>query len=92
MIENFKVTVIKKPEVTDLVGERVMIDFDNGNYFILTGTANDIWDMLEDGVNSESIVDSLLDIYEVDAETCRTGVLSFLNDLVQIGFVSLEKC
>jgi len=92
MTENFKVTVIKKPEVTDLVGERVMIDFDSGKYFILTGTANDIWDMLEDGVKSESIVDSLLDIYEVEAEVCRDGVLSFLNDLVQIGFVTLEKC
>jgi len=92
MTDNFRVTIIKKPEVTDLVGERVMIDFDSGKYFILTGTANDIWDMLEDGIESESIVNSLLDMYEVESDTCRTGVLTFLNDLVQIGFVSLEKC
>jgi hypothetical protein len=92
MIENFKVAVNKKPDVTDLVGERVMIDFESGKYFILTGTANDIWDMLENGVESEGIVKSLLEIYEVEADTCRQGVLSFLNDLAQIGFVSLEKC
>jgi len=91
MTDNYKVTIIKKPDVTDLVGERVMIDFESGKYFILTGTANDIWDMLEDGVESESIVKAIIDTYEVDDETCRSGVLNFLNDLVKIGIISLEK-
>ena len=92
MAENFKVTILKKPDVTDLVGEKVMIDFESGKYFLLTGSANDIWDMLEDGIESERIVASLIDIYEVEADVCRDSVMKFLNELVRIGFVSIEKC
>ena len=92
MADNYKVTILKKPDVTDLVGEKVMIDFESGKYFMLTGTANDIWDMLADCVESESIVTSLVGEYEVDIGECREGVLGFLNELVQIGFISLDKC
>jgi len=92
MADNFKVTMLKKPDVTDLVGEKVMIDFDSGKYFILTGSANDIWDMLTDGVKSEDIVASLLEMYEVESGECRDSVKKFLSELEEIGFVSLEKC
>ena len=92
MCRLFKVKIVKKPDVTDLVGEKVMIDFESGKYFMLTGTANDIWDMLGDGVELKSIVEALTNEYEVDSEECRESVLKFLNELVNIGFVSLEEC
>ena len=92
MADNYKVAIKKKPDVTDLVGEKVMIDFESGKYFMLTGAANDIWDMLDDGVESEGIVTSLTGIYEVETDECRDSVLKFLNELERIGFVSLEKC
>ena len=92
MADNYKVTILKKPDVTDLVGEKVMIDFESGKYFMLTGSANDIWDMIEDGVKTDSIIKGLLEIYEVEPDECRNGVMQFLNRLEQIGFVSLEKC
>ena len=37
-----------KPQVTDLCGEKVMVDFNKGKYFMLKGVGNDIWDLLED--------------------------------------------
>lgn len=92
MMENYKVNVLKKPDVTDLAGEKVMIDFETGKYFMLTGPANEIWDMLSEDVESDSIVSTLTSIYEVDADTCREGVLKFLKELQQIGFISLEEC
>jgi len=91
MLENFTVKITKKPDVTDLAGEKVMIDFESGKYFMLTGSANDIWDLLVDGVESESIVAAMMEIYDVDIDECRSGVLKFLNELEKIGFVSLEK-
>jgi len=90
--DSYKIKLLKKPDVTDLVGEKVMIDFESGKYFMLTGSANDIWDLLHDGIESESIVSSLMDIYDVDIDACRESVYKFLNDLTSIGFVSLEKC
>jgi len=92
MAENYRISILKKPDVTDLAGEKVMIDFESGKYFMLTGSANDIWDMLDDGAESESIVAALTEIYEVDTDTCREGVLKFLNELNSIGFISIDKC
>jgi hypothetical protein len=84
-----KVKVLKKPEVCDLAGEKVMIDFDSGKYFMLKGTANDIWDTLEDGITASSITETLLKEYDVDAKTCFDSVIEFLNTLVEKGFISL---
>jgi len=92
MVENYRVRILKKPDVTDLAGEKVMIDFESGKYFMLTGSANDIWDLLDEGTESESIVTSLMEIYEVAPDVCREGVMKFLNELVDIGFVAIEKC
>jgi len=92
MADNYKISIMKKPDVTDLAGEKVMIDIESGKYFMLTGSANDIWDMLGDGVKTEGVVEELLKIYEVEPDECRNSVLRFLKELEQIGFVSLEKC
>ena len=92
MVEQYKVSILKKPDVTDLAGEKVMIDFESGKYFMLTGSANEIWDLLDNGADSESIVAALTEIYDVEPEVCREGVLKFLNELESIGFISLEKC
>lgn len=82
-----KIKILKSPDVTDLAGEKVMIDFDTGKYFMLIGAANDIWDMLYDGITEDSIVSKLMDIYEIDCETCRSGVHSFLLELADKGFI-----
>ena len=38
----------KTLNVTDLAGEKVMVDFEQGKYFMIKGTGNDIWDMLQE--------------------------------------------
>ncbi len=85
------IKILKKPDVTDLAGEKVMIDFDTGKYFMLTGSAGDIWDMLEDGKTADDITAGMLNIYDIDADTCRAGVLSFLGKLADIGFISIDN-
>jgi len=92
MAERYKISILKKPDVTDLAGEKVMIDFESAKYFMLTGSANEIWDMLDDGAESENIVSALTEIYDVDTDACREGVLKFLDELKNIGFIALEKC
>ena len=92
MADNYKVRILKKPDVTDLAGEKVMIDFESGKYFMLTGSANEIWDMLHEGAESESIVSGLTEIYDVESEICREGVHKFLKELETIGFIALDSC
>lgn len=82
------VKLLKKPEVSELAGEKVMIDFESGKYFMLKGVANDIWDLLKDGITAQEITDSLLKEYEVDSKTCLDSVKEFLNILKDKGFIS----
>lgn len=83
------IKMLKRPDVSELAGEKVMIDFETGKYFMLKGSANEIWEILEDGITEEQIVEKLLEIYEVDKATCEASVHEFLNTLVDNGFISV---
>lgn len=84
------IKMLKKPDVTDLAGEKVMIDFDSGKYFMLKGAANDIWDLMEDGLALEALFSSLMQIYDVDEATCRETTMQFLHNIEQHGFIRIE--
>lgn len=87
MNSSAKIKIVKKLNVTDLSGEKVMVDFEQGKYFMIKGAGNEIWDMLEDGIMVSDIVNKLLQIYEVERETCEREVLAFLNQLEEFGMI-----
>jgi len=78
MDKTAKIRMKAKRNVTDLAGEKVMVDFEQGKYFCIKGVGNDIWDMLdgqegEDGITVEAILHKLMEEY---TETGRTFVIS----------------
>jgi len=81
------IKVLKQLNVTDLSGEKVMVDFEQGKYFMIKGVGNDIWDMLTDGITVEQIVQKLLEEYDVTEEVCVEETLKFLNSLENIGII-----
>jgi len=85
-----KIKLIRKPDVTDLAGEKVMVDFETGKYLLLKGVANDIWDLVEDGVTLSSICAKLLEEYDVTPEVCEAEVAKFLDQLVGYTFIEIE--
>lgn len=89
--DNTKIHLIKQLDVTDLSGEKVMIDFSTGKYFLLKGSANEIWDMLSEDVTIAEIKDSLMKVYDVDEETCSASVNSFILQMQKNGFVELQN-
>lgn len=84
------VKLIKKLNITDMSGDKVMIDFETGKYFLLKGTASDIWDCIQKEISVEEIVMHLLDLYDVDRQTCYQSVEKFLFQLERYGFISIE--
>lgn len=86
------IVIVRMPEVTDLAGEKVMVDFETGKYLLLKGVANDIWDLLPGCSNSDEIVEKLMSEYEVTEDICRNEVLNFLDKLANFGFIKLENC
>lgn len=89
MDRNSTIKVLKKLNVTDLSGEKVMVDFEQGKYFLIKGVGNDIWDMLEDGITVGQIIGKLLEEYDVTEDVCEQEVVKFLNSLVDIGVIGI---
>jgi len=87
---NKKIKIEKQLDVTDLAGEKVMIDFESGKYFMIKGSGNDIWDMMKDGITVQEIVNGLLGIYDVDEATCSSSVVEFVQQMENYGFISLH--
>lgn len=90
MTEKSKVNLIKKLEVTDLDGEKVMIDFSSGKYFLLKGAANEIWDYIQTPILVSDILHKLMNVYEVPEDTCRDSIFSFLTQLKNYEFITIE--
>lgn len=87
-MEKTEKLVIKKDlNVTELAGEKVMIDFESGKYFMIKGVGNDIWDMLQTEITAADIIEKLLSEYEVTREQCETEVMAFLDKMRELEFI-----
>ncbi len=82
-----KVKLKKNLNVTDLSGEKVMIDFESGKYFMIKGSGNDIWDLIQDEITVEDIIEKLLAEYDVSREECEQSVQEFLGKLKELDFI-----
>lgn len=87
MNKTSKIKIKKQLNVTDLSGEKVMVDFEQGKYFMIKGVGNDIWEMLADDVVVADIMDKLLQEYDVTVEQCEKEVLEFLTNLENFGII-----
>ena len=65
-------------DTTDLNGEIVMMDLEKGRYFSLNGVGSRIWEIIEEPIGINKIVDCLLEEYDVNRNECEENVLEFL--------------
>jgi hypothetical protein len=86
-----RIKIEKNLDVTELDGEKVMIDFESGKYFMIKGSGNDIWDMMRDGIKISEIIDALLKEYDVDRETCEKSVVAFIKQMENYKFIALYE-
>ena len=84
------IKLIQNLEVTCLNDEKAMVDFETGKYFLLKGSANDIWDYIQEETTVEEIVNKLLKVYDVDKNECLTSVIQFLEQLKENGFIDIK--
>lgn len=81
------IKLTKEINVTDLSGEKVMVDFESGKYFLIKGVGNDIWDMIQEEITAGEIIEKLLQEYEVSEEECEKSVFEFLGKLEELQFI-----
>ena len=84
---NETIKLARELNVTDLSGEKVMVDFESGKYYLIKGVGNDIWDMIQQEMTAGEMVSLLLKEYEVDEEVCTGSVIEFLQKLRDSGLI-----
>ncbi|MBQ9304366.1 PqqD family peptide modification chaperone [Butyrivibrio sp.] len=85
-----KVIIAKSVSTSEIDGEKVMIDFETGKYFMIKGVGNDIWERVQTEITVSGLIDSLLLEYDIDEPTCEKEVIDFLDKLNEYGFLKVN--
>lgn len=91
MIESFTLEhlIIQKPgnHVSDMDGEKVMMNINNGKYYNLGVIGGRIWELIESYTSVNRLIDKLMIEYDVDQIKCEEQVLAFLKHLLSEGLI-----
>ena len=89
---NLDTVINKNLEIddTDLDGEKVMMNLDKGEYFMMNEVGSRIWEIISEPINVKGIIENLCSEYEVDEETCKDTVLEFLGRLNNAELISVS--
>jgi hypothetical protein len=71
----------------EVLGKVVMMDVNSGKYFSLAGPGGNIWEIIQQPVAVDAIVDELLQRYDVPRDLCERDVLEILRSLLEKGLV-----
>ena len=77
---NIDSVITKNTEIddTDLDGEKVMMNLDKGQYFMMNEVGSRIWELIEGNTPIVNIIETLTNEYDVDEETCENTLMEFL--------------
>ncbi|MEG0238495.1 MAG: lasso peptide biosynthesis PqqD family chaperone [Clostridium sp.] len=75
------VCISKEIHITNLDGDKVMMDLEKGKYFALNSIGSRIWDLAKNEISLKEVVSKLLEEYEVDKETCEKTVIEFIKKM-----------
>lgn len=70
--------------------EIVMMNLDTGNYYNLGKTGSIIWNLLEQPISVELLIQQLMDNYRVTRQQCETETLSYLKELRAEGLIEIR--
>ena len=89
---NLDTVINKNLEIddTDLDGEKVMMNLDKGEYFMMNEVGSRIWEIISEPINVKEIINTLRNAYEVDEETCKDTVIEFLGRLDNADLISIN--
>ena len=70
-------------DVTDLNGEKIMMNLERGEYLALNDVGSRIWEIIDGAVNVSvnDIINTLINEYNIDFKTCEASVMEFLGSL-----------
>ncbi|MGG0185190.1 lasso peptide biosynthesis PqqD family chaperone [Bacillus rhizoplanae] len=76
--------------VSDMDGEKVMLNVQKGKYYNLGEMGGEIWDLIEEPITVAQLVTTLISNYDVARIDCEEQVLSFLELLFKENLIHIE--
>lgn len=88
---NLHSVIIRKKEIiaSDMDGETVMLSIETGKYYNLGKLGGVIWELLENSIKIQEIVNKLIEEYDVTRTQCEEEVISFANELYKQGLIEV---
>ena len=75
--------------VSDMDGEKVMLNIEKGKYYNLGELGGTIWGLMSTPIETQEVIASLLSEYEVEKTDCEQQVLSFVHSLHEEGLIQI---
>jgi hypothetical protein len=92
MIDESSVVVAADHQTsTEVDGESVILDLEEGIYYGLNPSGACIWSEIQEPVKVKEVVNKISDEYDMGAEMCHNDVISFLQSLQSEGLIRVKK-
>lgn len=75
----------------DLAGEVVILGLKDGVYYELNKVGACIWRLIQQPRSVQSIIDTILEEYDVPAEECTADVLALAENLAKSGLIEIQS-
>jgi hypothetical protein len=86
---NTRVVQLEGNIVSDMGGEKVMMNIQKGKYYNLGTTGGTIWELIKTPREVSGLIKELISTFEVDEMECKEQVISFLEMLNKEGLVKI---
>ncbi|TYP69139.1 PqqD family peptide modification chaperone [Paenibacillus methanolicus] len=67
-----------------------MLDIQSGKYYALEGVSADIWRIIEVAISMDTLVNRLLEIYDIDKHTCLEQTSQFLTRMKDLNLIAIN--
>jgi len=74
---------------TDLKGESVILNFDEGVYYGLEKVGARVWEMVRSPVPLAEIRDTIVAEFDVDPDRCEADLQNLLTELAEAGLIEV---
>lgn len=75
--------------VSDMDGEKVMLSINSGKYYNLGKLGGEIWELIKEPTEINTLVNTLVSVYEVELGQCQKDVLAFIENLYKEGLIHI---
>jgi len=72
---------------TDVDGEVVLMDIEDGKFFSLEQTGRRVWELLDEHDSIKKLSDKLTSEYDIDAASCQADLGELISDFLARGMV-----